>query len=265
MSSNTRRTSDTSGYTISNRGGKRPVIPPAQVYVIPIKDDVPVSRTPIVTISLISSNVVAFLWQLGVVGLPLSVQIAGVIPYEVLTLRDLRPPNLVPPPLTLLTSMFLHGGFMHIAGNMLFLWIFGNNVEDALGKGRFLMFYCASGVAAALAQIGLSALDPDPTAMFIPMVGASGAIAGVLAGYMLLFPRARVLTLVFILFLIRLVYVPAGFFIGLWFAIQLLNAVLGSTAGGVAFMAHVGGFVTGFVLMKLVGPSRRWKARRYAP
>ena len=230
--------------------------------MIPLKDDVPVSRAPIVTVALISVNTVVFLWQVLVVGLPLSVEIAGAIPYEILTLRDIRPVDLVPPPFTLLTSMFLHGGFMHLAGNMLFLWIFGNNVEDVLGRARFLLFYIASGLAAALAQVSVTAMSDDRASLLVPMVGASGAIAGVLAAYMVLFPRARVLTLVPIFFFIRLIYVPAAFFIGLWFAIQLLSAFLGSEAGGVAFVAHVGGFVAGWILVKLMGPRHGWRARR---
>jgi membrane associated rhomboid family serine protease len=230
--------------------------------VIPLKDDIPVSRAPVVTIALIAANVAAFLWQILVVGLPLSVEIGGAIPYEILTLRDLSPPDLLPPPLTILTSMFLHGGFMHIAGNMLFLWIFGNNVEDVLGRGRFIAFYLACGTVAALAQIAAAAASGDPQSLMAPMVGASGAIAGVLAAYMVLFPRARVLTLVPIFIFIRLFYVPAAFFIGLWFAIQLLSALLGSAGSGVAFVAHVGGFIMGWLLIKWYGP-RRWRARRY--
>jgi len=229
--------------------------------VIPLKDDIPVSRAPIVTIALIASNVAAFLWQLTV-GLPLSVQIGGAIPYELLSLRDLSPPDLVPPPFTILTSMFLHGGFMHIAGNMLFLWIFGNNVEDVLGRARFLGFYLACGIAAAVAQVSVSAAAADPGSLLIPMVGASGAIAGVLAAYMVLFPRAQVLTLVPIFIFIRLVKVPAGFFIGLWFVIQLLSAFVGESSG-VAFVAHVAGFIVGFVLVKIMGPRPGWRARRF--
>jgi membrane associated rhomboid family serine protease len=232
-----------------------------RAHVIPLKDDVPVSRSPLVTIALISANVAAFLWQVAVVGLPYSVQVGGAIPYEILTLRDVRPPDLVPPPFTIATSMFLHGGLLHIAGNMLFLWIFGNNVEDVLGRGRFLLFYLLSGVAAALAQVGVTALASDPSSALTPMVGASGAIAGVLAGYMVLFPRARVLTLIPIFFFIRLVYVPAGFFIGAWFVIQLVSAFLGSDGSGVAFAAHVGGFITGYILVKVLGPRRTFRPR----
>jgi membrane associated rhomboid family serine protease len=230
--------------------------------VIPLKDDVPVSRPPLVTVALIATNVAAFVWQVVVVGLPYSVQVGGVIPYEILTLRDVQPPDLVPPPFTVLTSMFLHGGFMHVAGNMLFLWIFGNNVEDVLGRLRFLFFYFACGVTAALAQVAVTALGADPSVLLVPMVGASGAIAGVLAAYMIMFPRARVLTLVPIFFFIRLIYVPASFFIGLWFVIQLVSAVLGNEGSGVAFVAHIGGFVAGWILVKVLAPRSGWRSRR---
>ena len=230
--------------------------------MIPLKDDVPVSRPPVVTVALIAANVVAFLWQDLVAGRDLSILVGGAIPYEILTFRDVRPQDLVPPPFTILTSMFLHGGFMHIAGNMLFLWIFGNNVEDPLGRARFVLFYLACGIVAALAQVATAAMASDPSTQLIPMVGASGAIAGVLAGYMVLFPRARVLAAVPIIFFIRLVYVPAGFFIGLWFLIQLASAAFGSGGGGVAFVAHVGGFVAGYVLVKLWGPRAAERARR---
>jgi len=223
--------------------------------LIPLRDDVPTSRTPIVTIALIVANAVAFLWQVFVVGLPYSVEVGGAIPVEILTLQDLQRPDLVPPPFTILTSMFLHGGLLHIAGNMLFLWIFGNNVEDLLGRGRFILFYFACGVAAALAQVGVTALGSDPRALVTPMVGASGAIAGVLAGYMLLVRGARILTFV-PLFFLRLIYIPAGFYIGFWFVMQLIDAFIAPSGSGVAFSAHIGGFVTGFILVKVMGPRR---------
>jgi membrane associated rhomboid family serine protease len=231
--------------------------------VIPLKDDIPVTRPPVLTVTLVIANAAVFLWQVAVVGLPLSVQIGGAIPYEILTLRDVPPTDLVAPPFTILTSMFLHGGFMHIAGNMLFLWVFGNNVEDALGRTRFACLYFASGVVAAVAQVVVSAMSGDPSTVVVPMVGASGAIAGVLAAYMLLFPRARVLTLIPIFFFIRLVYLPAGFFIGAWFVIQLVSAVLGSEGSGVAFVAHIGGFVTGWLFVRLFGARHVWRTRRW--
>jgi membrane associated rhomboid family serine protease len=154
--------------------------------------------------------------------------------------------------------MFLHGGLAHIGGNMLFLWIFGNNVEDALGRTRFLVFYLACGIAAAASQVAASVMSGE---VAIPMVGASGAIAGVLAAYLTLYPHARVLTLVPIFIFIRLFYIPAWFFIGLWFAVQLLSGFLGGGGSGVAFFAHIGGFVAGFVLVRLLGRRSGW--RRY--
>jgi membrane associated rhomboid family serine protease len=226
--------------------------------VIPLKDDLPVDRPPVLTVALIAANVAAFLWQLQV-GLEQSVLRGGAIPGEILSFTDIGPRDIVPPPFTIFTSMFLHGGFAHIAGNMLFLWIFGNHVEDALGKVRFLFFYLACGAVAALAQTVTTAAAGD---VLIPMVGASGAIAGVLAAYLTLFPRARVLTLIPIFFFIRFVYIPAYIFISLWFAIQLLSALAGPSGTGVAFVAHVGGFLCGLVLVRLVGRRRVSYRRR---
>jgi membrane associated rhomboid family serine protease len=227
--------------------------------VFPLKDDVPTLRVPIVTMVLIAANVAAFLWQVSF-GLEQSVMVGGAIPYEILSFKDVGPRDLVAPPLTIFTSMFLHGGLLHIGGNMLFLWIFGNNVEDALGRVRFILFYLAGGVVAALSQTFVTAAAGDPSVQLVPMVGASGAIAGVLAGYIVLFPRARVLTLIFIVIFVRLVYLPASLFIGFWFAMQVLAALSGAGAGsGVAVMAHVGGFVAGFVLVKLMGPMRGYR------
>ena len=225
--------------------------------MIPLKDDTPVERTPVVTIALIAVNVAAFLWQLGT-GLESSALRGGVIPYEILTFQDVWPPDVVPPPFTIFTGMFLHGGFVHIASNMLFLWIFGNNVEDALGRVRFLVFYLLSGVAAAIVQVVASALVGD---IEVPMVGASGAIAGVLAAYMVLLPRSRVLTLVWVFFFVRLVRVPAGFFIGIWFALQVMSVFFGG-APGVAVFAHIGGFVAGLVLVRVMGRRTGWRVRR---
>jgi membrane associated rhomboid family serine protease len=240
--------------------------------VIPIRDDNPIDRTPVVTYALVLVNVLAFAWQLGLPGslgaeellpslgrhLQSSVLRGGAIPFEILRLRDVYPRDIVPPPLTVLTSMFLHGGPLHLAFNMLFLWIFGNNVEDALGRLRFLAFYLVCGIAAALAQVAFSF---SPEAQLAPMVGASGAIAGVLAAYVVLFPRARVLTLVIVFVFVRLIPLPAGWFIGIWFAGQLLSVLAGANTG-VAFFAHIGGFVAGFVLVRLVGLRQGWRVRR---
>ena len=242
--------------------------------MIPLSDDNPLDRLPVVTVLLIAANVLAFLWQIDAPSLPaalasgqlgelLSARLGetalrgGVIPYEILTLTDVYPRDLVPPPLTVFTSMFLHGGLMHVGSNMLFLWIFGNNVEDALGRVRFLAFYLACGVAAALVQVVASAVTGD---VEVPMVGASGAIAGILAAYVVLFPRARVTTLLVIVFFIRITKVPAAFFIGLWFVLQLLSIVTGASAG-VALFAHVGGFVVGWLAVRFVGRHPEWRAR----
>jgi membrane associated rhomboid family serine protease len=225
--------------------------------VIPLKDDLPTGRLPVVTIALIAVNAAAFLWQLSM-GLQESVLRAGAIPYEILTFQDVELRDVVPPPLTVLTSMFLHGGFAHIGMNMLTLWIFGNNVEDALGRTRFVAFYLVTGVAAALTQTVAAAMSGDA---LVPMVGASGAIAGVLAGYLVLFPQARVLTLLVIVVFIRLQYLPATFFIGFWFLLQVLSVVFGGDPS-VAVFAHIGGFVAGFLLVRVVGRRPRWRAQR---
>jgi len=228
--------------------------------VFPLRDDIPGERIPIITWAVLAANLAAFGWQLAT-GLERSVLVGGAIPYELLTFQDVWPRDVVPPPLTVLTSMFLHGGLMHLAGNMLSLWIFGNNVEDALGRGRFLAFYLLSGLAAAAAQtlataVGAAGLvGPDAAAVLsVPMVGASGAIAGVMAAYMVLFPHARVHTLV-IVFLLR---VPAVLFIGLWFLLQVLAVVQGGSPG-VAFFAHIGGFLAGLALLRALGRRPGWR------
>ena len=255
--------------------GIRPPDPPRKASsvlanVIPLKNDIPLHRVPAVTWALLLANVLAFGWQAWFAlrvtgaatapgipfgealrrfeqGINYTALIGGAIPWEVVTFRDIGPRDLVPPPFTVLTSMFLHGGLLHLLGNLLFLWVFGPNVEDVLGRLRFLGFYVASGIAAAAAQTLLSLAQGDP---LMPMVGASGAIAGVMAAYMVFFPRARVLTAIPIFFFVRIVQLPAGFFIGLWFVLQLLYASLGGIGSGVAFIAHVGGFVFGWVVTK---------------
>ena len=225
--------------------------------MIPLKDDLPTDRTPIVTIALVAANVLAFVWQLQV-GVDMSVQRGGAIPYEILTGRDIEWRALVPPPFTILTSMFLHGGWLHLGFNMLTLWIFGNNVEDALGRLRFLLFYVVSGIAAALAQTLASAASGD---LLVPLVGASGAIAGVLAAYLVLYPWARVLTAVIFVIFVRLVYLPARLFILGWFALQVLSVLVGGSPG-VAVFAHIGGFVAGWLLVRIIGRRPPWRARR---
>jgi membrane associated rhomboid family serine protease len=153
------------------------------------------------------------------------------------------------------TSQFLHAGWLHLLGNMLYLWIFGNNIEDRLGSGRFLLFYLAGGIAAALAQ---TAIDPAST---VPMIGASGAIAATLGAYLVFFPRARITTLVFLGFFYQLINVPAVIVLGFWFVLQLIDAItslgIEGASGGVAFFAHVGGFVAGALVARLMTVGRR--------
>lgn len=170
----------------------------------------------------------------------------GLVPGEFLAGVDLPPAILLPIWLTLFTSMFLHGGLMHLLGNMLYLWIFGDNVEDSMGHGKFLLFYLVCGAIAAFAQM---AINPNSG---VPQIGASGAIAGVLAAYFMLFPNSRVLTLIPIFFFIRLVAVPAVFLLGFWFILQVISGA-GSVgaASGVAFFAHIGGFIAGGILVFL--------------
>jgi membrane associated rhomboid family serine protease len=227
--------------------------------VIPLKDDIPAERTPVVTYALLAANLAAYVWELGV-GVDVAAFRGGAIPYEILTLRDIEWRNVVPPPFTILTSMFLHGSLLHLGFNMLSLWIFGNNVEDALGRSRYLGFYLLSGIVAALAQTVASAASGD---VLVPMVGASGAIAGILAGYLVIFPNARVLTALVIVIFVRLMYIPARFFIVAWFALQILSVVIGGRPG-VAFFAHIGGFVAGFLLVRIIGRRPSWRARRFS-
>jgi membrane associated rhomboid family serine protease len=227
--------------------------------VIPLKDDTAHARSPVLTVALIAANVAAYVWQISELGLYESASRGGTVPYEILTFQDVGMPALVPPPFTIFTSMFLHGGFMHLAGNMLFLWIFGHNVEDALGRARFLLFYFGAGLVAAIAQV---ATTPGGRDLLVPMVGASGAVSGVLGAYVVLFPHARILTLIPLFVFIRVVYVPAFVFIGLWFLLQLVPALVGAHGSGVAFMAHVGGFVAGLAFIRLSGGRPRWVPTR---
>ena len=267
---------------------------------IPLKDNVPTLRFPVVTLLLIVVNVGFFVWQLtfstsdystpalqrlglnerdqnsveygatpyrlthpgedcaagatsGSSGLEAEIVCEGTPQYTEAQSngQPFQPLDDAPWLLTIFTAMFMHGGILHIAFNMLFLWIFGNNIEDAMGRGRFLLFYLLAGIAAVYSQ---TALDPSST---IPTIGASGAIAGVLGAYALLLPRAKILTLLVILFFVTLVEIPAFVLLGIWFVLQFLPAV-GQVAipdvaggGGVAYFAHVGGFAFGLALVKL--------------
>ncbi|NNF84389.1 MAG: rhomboid family intramembrane serine protease [Deltaproteobacteria bacterium] len=224
--------------------------------MIPLKDTIPPARTPYVNYGLIAFNVAAFLYQLALGDRHVDfVYSYGLIPFRFLQMAFRDPGELLTP----LTAMFLHGGWGHLRGNMLYLYIFGNNVEDMLGRGRYLLFYLMCGVLSFIVQVVFQSTS------MVPNVGASGAIAGVLGAYFLLFPRARVLTLVPLFFFFPVVEIPAFFFLGIWFLIQFLSgaATIGRTSalmGGVAWWAHIGGFLTGMLLLKLFRP--RGSARR---
>ncbi len=213
---------------------------------LPLYDDNPKTVAPVVTYGLIGACAAVFLWQqsLGPSGDEAASLAYGMVPAVLFGGADL-PPELqrVPAWVTPVTCMFLHGGWLHLLGNMLYLWLFGRGVESAMGGARYFVFYFIAGIAAALVQ-GLT----DPTST-VPMIGASGAIAGVLGAYLLLHPRANVVVFVWILIFVRLIPVPAVILLGLWFLGQLLSA-LSAEAGepGVAFWAHVGGFLTGLAL-----------------
>jgi membrane associated rhomboid family serine protease len=259
--------------------------------VFPLKDNIPTDRFPFVTVALIAINVFVFLFLQHPTGFSTvdneTVVKYGAIPYELTHpgkncgLGDRVSPGGVlvtsgngtvacegkvvqtaegptriraiagsepSTALTILTAMFMHGGFLHIIGNMLFLWIFGNNVEDAMGPLKFLAFYLLSGVAALALQV---AFNPDST---VPTIGASGAIAGVLGGYILLYPRARVLTLIFLIFFVTFIEIPAIVMLGLWFLQQLYFGVADlsdPTGGGVAYFAHIGGFAFGLIFIRV--------------
>ncbi len=226
--------------------------------MFPLYDDNPTTRRPVVTVSLIVACVLIFFWQvsLGPVAGQYAVYSFGFIPAVFFEQAEL-PPELaiVPSGATIVTSMFLHGSLMHLLGNMLYLWIFGNNIEDACGHLRFIVFYLLCGVAAAFAQ---ALPNPDSA---IPMIGASGAISGVLGAYLLLFPHARVYVLIPFGFLF-VHPIPAGWLLVVWFGFQVLSGTMAdSEVGGVAFWAHVGGFVAGMALMPFMR-DKDFKARQ---
>jgi len=217
--------------------------------MIPLRDENPSGTPAIVTIAFIVLCVLVFLWQLsfGAQGGERIVYALGVVPAVLLGQGQLPPDlSLVAPWMTIFTSMFMHGGWMHLIGNMLYLWIFGDNVEDAMGHGRFVVFYLVCGVAAVFAQ----AL-PEPSST-VPMVGASGAISGVLGAYLLLYPHARVLVVIPFGFYFHPMRIPAGLVLVLWFGLQLLSNLMAQPGqGGVAFRAHIGGFVAGMILIAM--------------
>ena len=227
--------------------------------MFPYRDDNPTLGTPLVTVLLIAFNVATWALIQGMGAEPAlsrSVCELGLIPGELLglvpegTQVPLTPNSVCVLGLerhwyTPLTSMFLHGGWFHLIGNMWFLWLFGNNVEDSMGHGRFVLFYLLSGIAAAAAQTFISPSSE------IPMVGASGAISGVMGAYVVLYPRVRVHMLVVLVIFITRIVVPAYLMLGYWFLLQLIGGGLARGEGGVAFWAHAGGFVTGAILIHL--------------
>jgi membrane associated rhomboid family serine protease len=230
--------------------------------VFPLKDNIPTLRFPVVTVTLIALNaIVYFFLQDGVLGLPdggaagtWPVPTHAEIPCELTGDDPCRTaPGGPSPVVTVFTAMFMHGSILHLGGNMLFLWIFGNNVEDSMGPVKFLLFYLLGGIAATALQI---AIGPGSE---IPNLGASGAIAGVLGGYLLLFPRARVITVIFIIFFFTIVELPALVFLVIWFAQQAVFGALDLTGsgGGVAYFAHIGGFAFGLLAIKLFASESR--------
>jgi len=214
--------------------------------MFPLHDDNPTSHFPFVTILLIVSCVLIFMWQVSLgKHAQTAIYVFGATPAFLFGLKSMpAEATFFPVWLTAFTSMFMHGGWMHLLGNMLYLWIFGNNIEDAMGKRRFIVFYLICGLAALMAN----AL-PNPHST-IPMVGASGAISGVLGAYLILFPRARVLVAIPLGIFIHTTRLPAIWVLGFWFVLQIINSLLtAGQQGGVAWGAHIGGFVAGMVLI----------------
>jgi membrane associated rhomboid family serine protease len=265
--------------------------------VFPIKDNIPTDRFPFVTVVLIAINVVAYLLAIrhggSLISGPDTQEVVkyGAIPYALthpgvhcaevvqttaagqgtpemicntalLDANNIPAENTLPTWQTIFTGMFMHASLLHIAGNMLFLWIFGNNIEDAMGPVKFILFYLLGGIAALALQV---AIDPNSTA---PTLGASGAIAAVLGGYIVLYPRARVLTVVFIILFFTVIELPALVMLGIWFAQQAVFAAVGLTnptggGGGVAYFAHIGGFVFGLLAIRLLATNRKQVPPRY--
>jgi membrane associated rhomboid family serine protease len=223
--------------------------------VIPLRDANPTRRTPLLTLAMVAACGIVFAWELGLMAsggetaLDAFITRWGVVPAD-LTAAWGRGDVVSRETATLLTSQFLHGGWLHLLGNLLYLWIFGNNVEDRFGRVGFLVFYLLGGALAGLSQV---AIDPTST---VPTIGASGAIAATLGAYVVLFPRARVTSLVFLGFFYQLIDVPALIVLGFWFVLQLIDGLtslgVAQGGGGVAFFAHIGGFVAGAVVARVV-------------
>jgi membrane associated rhomboid family serine protease len=215
--------------------------------MIPLKDDIPTSTVPYVTIGIIILNCLIYIYELTLPSEALEdfTLLYGAIPDRLVHpfTIDVLLPQALPPVLTIFTAMFLHGGLFHLLGNMLYLWIFGKNVEDYLGHIHFIFFYMMSGFFAAFIHT-LSDINS-----LVPMIGASGAIAGILGAYFVLYPRANISTLFIFIIFFKIIQVPAVLILGLWFLVQLLNA--GGAGGSVAWFAHVGGFLTGVFLIRI--------------
>jgi membrane associated rhomboid family serine protease len=250
--------------------------------VFPLKDNIPTDRFPVVTVALIAINVLMYFFfqEGGVFNGPDDANVIeyGAFPYEfthwgeqceivnqgqaVRCAEDVagQPSALV----TAFTSMFMHGSILHLGGNMLFLWIFGNNVEDSMGPVKYILFYLLGGIAALVGQTLVATGDNAA----VPLVGASGAIAGVLGGYLLLFPRARVLTAIILIFFFTLIEIPAMFVLGFWFVQQIAFGYFDLTnptggGGGVAYFAHIGGFVFGLIAIKLFANRKKEDERAW--
>ncbi|AOY79722.1 rhomboid family intramembrane serine protease [Moorena producens JHB] len=226
--------------------------------MVPLRDENPITITPYITLLLIAINILVFIYELSLNKPELDTffRLYAVVPRELTASFDGNPVGQpVPEALTLITSQFLHAGFLHVGSNMLFLWIFGNNIEEKLGGIRFLIFYLTCGALAALAQWFFSALSP------IPALGASGAIAGVMGAYIIRFPNAKILTLVPLFFIFFVARIPAVFYLGFWFLQQAFNGIaslgaqaqVGMEGGGIAYWAHAGGFVFGAILGPILG------------
>lgn len=229
--------------------------------MIPLKDTIPSERRPIATVFLIVANVSVFFYEISLGGeLPELVKFAGVVPARFFDSQFYTYEGLFRRYFPIFTSLFLHGGWFHLLGNMLYLWIFADNIEGRLGHFKFLVFYLLCGLGASLAHI-----FANPTSS-VPSIGASGAIAGILGAYFILYPKSRVITLVPIFFFFQIIELPAFIFLGIWFFMQFFNGVLvlgpgTAQAGGIAWWAHIGGFLSGiFFILLLKG--KKYQRRR---
>jgi membrane associated rhomboid family serine protease len=227
--------------------------------LLPLGDKNPTRHLAIINILLIIANLAVFVYQsfYSPHGAVAFIQRFGFVPRLLSSVNLMTPADAAWVPLTLVTGIFLHGGWFHLGSNMLFLWIFGDNVEDRLGHGRYLLFYLLCGVLASLAHFCAHPASPLPT------VGASGAIAGVLGAYMFLFPRARIRTLVVVIIFIQIIHLPAWFLIAIWMISQILSAyteLATAQASGVAWFAHIGGFMAGVLLLLALKPGSKAKA-----